>query len=172
MNGLCQVGSFPSPERNISSEELSKLENTNTFKTSESFSSIYEVLSNNDIARPGDKFAINLDITTTDINTDTDVNANLLDLIYNYQTDESAANLIKLDLAIKTSDGNTIVITDKLKKVSIRKDDKYNFQDQTGEVQNDGSSEKDELIPDNQYFYILEDLKYTISEGETEDDKK
>lgn len=166
MNGLCQVGSFPSPERNISSEELSQLSNNNIFKIHEQFSSIYEILSNDDIIRPGDKFSINLNIKEIKNNngTETKSEIQLFDWIYNYQTDKSSANLIKLDLAIKTSDGNTIIITDKLKKVSIGSDP-YLQQDDEGYIK-DKDSKDGKLIPDRQYFYILEDFKYKIPEGQ------
>lgn len=168
MNGLCQVGSFPSPERNISSEELTTLNNPAEFDISKQFSSIYEILSEDNIIRPGDKFSINLNI---DVNGQKQEENDLLNLIYNYQTDESAANLVKFDLAIKTSDGNTIIITDKLKKVSIRDNDPYKYQKPNGTIDTKGTSKKNQLIPDDQYFYILEDLGEKIINPEPDGPK-
>ena len=117
-----QIGSFPSPERNISSEELNdsivKITDENFFSNGILITTIYRLDLSDNILRSGDKFSIiskvsdnggslqNLSQYISYCN-----NINDKGIIYRHN------KLLTLRVATEDSSGNLIDITDQLKRI-------------------------------------------------------
>lgn len=111
-----QLGSFPSPERNISSDEmgnpsLSVSESTFKFNPITGVDTLYSKLSilDDNTIRPGDKFALYFTASDEDV-------SNLSSYITNYNN--STNKRLKLSIAVRDSNGNLQDITEDLKIMS------------------------------------------------------
>lgn len=109
-----QVGSFPSPERNISSEELNDSDAViDLSKFSENLVQRVKLLGDNYIIRAGDKFSIIMD---------SKMEYSLSKLLSNYQNTENGEiktlknKLITLSVAVLDSNNNLYDITNTLKR--------------------------------------------------------
>lgn len=111
-----QLGSFPSPERNISSDEMgnpSLMISDDTFKFNpitgvDTLYSKLSILDDNTI-RPGDKFALYFTASNSDV-------SKLSDYITNYNN--STNKRLKLSVAVRDNNGNLQDITEDLKTMS------------------------------------------------------
>lgn len=123
-----QIGSFPSPERNISSDELSSkvVELTkNDFGFDEvngvSKFVVTKELMKEGLLRPGDKFSIQIKPNDKDMSLPSFM-LKLKELLTGSGLSEADETLVSNPLTIKvcimSSDGNLVDITDKLKKIN------------------------------------------------------
>ena len=108
-----QIGSFPSPERNISSEELNTLDRgiSDTDFFNKQLISTYqkiELFKNTDIKlRPGDQFAV---IISHDSSTN-------IDELLSYLGDGKTRRVLRLNLGVLDDNNNFTLIDSELKKV-------------------------------------------------------
>lgn len=132
LNKKCQIGSFPSPERNISSNEINDNIQTlsnNDFNYNESIGSlvyyIKKELNQELIFNPGDKFIVYGDTISDNINNLYD------DSVYNATNIEKALKqTVKLSIGTITNSGKLVKFDDlKLKQYKI----KYTTGDTTEE---------------------------------------
>lgn len=109
-----QLGSFPSPERNISSDEMGNSPNlvinsgTFGFNNLRGVNTLYSKIAvlDDSILRPGDKFALAFKDSS---------GLSLSDYITNYNNSEQS-KILKLSVAVRDSNGNLQDITEDLKK--------------------------------------------------------
>lgn len=134
ITNLSQIGSFPSPERLISSDELEIPEIhftdadfwDNEYETKGFFSEFFKTGSiTEDVLRPGDEFLIGLGSTLT--------NTSLLRLLSHYLVDVNnkvikKKNLINIRLGLITSDKSIEYIEDSLIRFTFAEDDDYKHQ--------------------------------------------
>lgn len=124
-----QIGSFPSPERNISSEELSTLNtsisNTSFFSDQELSKTVFQLKLSDNVIRSGDKFSIFLDSTESANNfikfisqwNNINPTPKEGEIIEQSTTKRYRHNkLITLQLATQDASGNLIDITSSLKR--------------------------------------------------------
>ena len=103
ISGKSQIGSFPSPERNLSDTELGAPTKTIQINSSHQYDKLELFESQEQKIRPGDKFAISIS------------GANLEDYVTDYNT--VGKRYIKLRLAVQDSNNNLKIISDELKPI-------------------------------------------------------
>lgn len=142
-----QIGSFPSPERNISSEELNKPDwniiSTDFLNSNKELTTYkkYELFENSDIKlRPGDQFSI---IISANIPSSAAEFQNFKESAISYYG-ENGRKVLRLDLGVLDDNNNFKLITDKLTK----------FEDKNG----------------NDYWAIFSDSTVPSGDGATVDD--
>ena len=122
LNNKGQIGSFPSPERNIDSTEVSDSKSTileSQFLTEPFQSTVKTKVLNDIVIRPGDKFSIILSGLDKD---------NFYKLISHYdnikevngikQIKSFKNKLMNIDLGVISSSGGIKIITDQLKRIN------------------------------------------------------
>lgn len=176
-----QIGSFPSPERNISSEELKSPEkiltpdsfnfkgrldgdflvsDTNNPQGAKSFISTMELLED-DLLRPGDKFALR--ISDQNHGSTAQSTWNYLNTILT-GIDRNDNNILTLKVCIMDSNGNLIDITNSLKR--------YIFEN--GEFRLALHNEDPDLdeIKNKDGFYMQSTAYSSISDKESIEDSR
>ena len=103
ISGKSQIGSFPSPERNLSDTELGAPTKTIQINSSHQYDKLELFESQEQKIRPGDKFAISIS------------GANLENYVTDYNT--VGKRYIKLKLAVQDSNNNLKIISDELKPI-------------------------------------------------------
>lgn len=167
LNKKCQIGSFPSPERNISSDEINDNIQTlsnNDFNYNESIGSlvyyIKKELNQELIFNPGDKFIVYGDTISDNINKLYD------DSVYNATNIEKALNqTVKLSIGTITNSGKLVKFDDlKLKQYKI----KYTTGDTTEEKTEEKNyhilqyEHKDGQEPDLDEYRSLVEQPYNV----------
>lgn len=128
----CQIGSFPSPERNLSSEEISNSSNVQisdgTFKNGENINKlIYKAKLSDVFLSPGDKYKVAAQNISTAAEYITDM-------------DNKSYKNIKFNLATIDNNGRIIYLSDLIKYQY----DNRNFPFQNGIIESGSSSDLDE----------------------------
>lgn len=134
-----QIGSFPSPERNIDSTELSDSTSTiseTQFLTTPFQSTVKTKVFNDEdmVIRPGDKFSIILSGIDKD---------NFYKLISHYNNTEEVDGikqvksfknkLLNIDLGVVDNQGGIKIITDQLKRINLETGEVIEYSDETPE---------------------------------------
>lgn len=134
-----QIGSFPSPERNIDSTELSDSTSTiseTQFLTTPFQSTVKTKVFNDEdmVIRPGDKFSIILSGIDKD---------NFYKLISHYNNTEEVGGvkqvksfknkLLNIDLGVVDNQGGIKIITDQLKRINLETGEVIEYSDETPE---------------------------------------
>lgn len=158
-----QIGSFPSPERNISSEELSTLNtsisNTSFFSDQKLSKTVFQLKLSDNVIRSGDKFSIFLDSTESANNfikfisqwNNINPTPKEGEIIGQATTKRYRHNkLITLQLATQDASGNLIDITSSLKRT-----------DDNGNVITFSTSDR-EIIENSGYWAQINSSDLTI----------
>ena len=149
LNNRCQIGSFPSPERNISSDEISDLNQVlqnSDFKWSGSGTGalvyyLKKALNDDIIFNPGDKFIVYGDTISDNFD-----NLYDQDMYTSANVSEARQYTLKLDIGTITDTGK-LVKFENLKEYRIEDKGKYHiFQYEGGEEQSPDLDEYRSLV--------------------------